>query len=127
MRNVGAILGVGAASFKKGNKSLAGDNRLFKILIVESVMLIWTIRLDKYKDKPMPTREEIRAKWVMKMNKRLKTDRASTHQKFGKLATNRELVLKTWSGTLQGESNLSDDWVDVSRVLVGVDMREQRT
>ena len=90
-------------------------------------MLIWMIRLDKYKDKPMPTREEIRAKWVTRMNERLKTDRASTHQKFGKLTTNRELVLKTWSGTLQDESNLPDDWIDVSGVLVGVDVRERRT
>ena len=61
MQNVGAVLGVGAASFKKGNKPLAGDNRLFKFLMVELAMLIWTIRLDKYKGKPMPTREEIRA------------------------------------------------------------------
>ena len=126
MRNVGAILGVGTANFKKGNKPLTRDNCLFKFLIAESVMLIWTIRLDKYKDKPMPTREEIRVKWVTRMNERLKTDRVSTHRKFSKLVTNRELVLKTWSGTLQDKSNLPDDWIDVSRVLVGVDVREQR-
>ena len=74
----------------------------------------------------MPTRQEIRPKWVTRLNKRLKTDRVSTHWKFSKLATNRELVLKTWSNTLQDESNLPDDWIDVSGVLVGMDMREQR-
>ena len=67
MQNVGAILGVGTANFKKGNKPLTRDNCLFKFLIAESVMLIWTIRLDKYNDKPMPTREEIRAK-LLKWN-----------------------------------------------------------
>ena len=89
-------------------------------------MLIWMIRLDKYKEKSMPTREEIRVKWVTRLNERLKMDKASTHWKFSKLATNRKLVLKTWSSTLQDESNLPDDWIEVSGVLVGMDMREQR-
>ena len=88
MWNIGAILGVGAAKFKRGRKPLIRDDHLFKCLIVESALLIWAFRLDQYKEKLLPTREEVRAKWVMRMNERLKIDRASTHQKFGKLATN---------------------------------------
>ena len=60
------------------------------------------------------------------MNRRLKVNRASTHWKFSKLTTNKELVLKTWSSTLLNESNLPDDWIDTSRVLVGMDLREHR-
>ena len=50
----------------------------------------------------------------------------STHWKFSKLVTNRELVLKTWSGMLPDESNLLDNWINMSRVSVGMDVREQR-
>ena len=45
--------------------------------------------------------------------------------KIGKLVTNRELVLKTWSSTLLDKSNLPDDWINTSGVLVGMDLREQ--
>ena len=115
-----------SSKLQKGKKSFIRDNHHFKFLIAELAMLIWTIRIDKYKGKPLPTRDEIRAKWITKMNEKLKTDRVSTHQKFGKLATNKELVLKTWSSTLLDESNVLDVWIDASGALAGMDMREQR-
>ena len=79
MQNIGAILRAGMAKFTRGKKSLIGDDHLFKFLIAELTMLIWAIKLDKYKGKPLPTSKEIRAKWITKMNKQLKTNRASSH------------------------------------------------
>ena len=47
-------------------------------------------------------------------------------QQYGSFATKKNLVLKTWSGTLKNENTLPDDWINMPGVLVGVEYRKQR-
>lgn len=127
MTNVGSITRCALAHFVQGKKPKPGDNRLYKFLIAESAMLIWILRIERvYKGEQEQTTEEIRARWVAKINERLKLDRAATHKKYDKQKTDRDLVLKTWSGTLKNESLLPDDWIETSGVLVGLEARERR-
>ncbi|KAG2339348.1 hypothetical protein BDR05DRAFT_891892, partial [Suillus weaverae] len=64
---------------------------------------------------------EILNKWIHAINTRLKFDRLLTNSmRYGKKALKVETVLQTWSGTLQNEDNLPDNWIRKSEVLVGM-------
>lgn len=55
------------------------------------------------------------------MNERLNTNVALTDKKkSGRKATPTDLLLKTWSGTLQDEGDLSEDWSSCRGLLVGI-------
>lgn len=127
MSNVGSIIRCALAHFVENRKPKLGDNRLFKLLIAESAMVIWILHIERvYKENLPHTREEIRTQWVTRMNECLKIDQALTHKQFDKLVTDKDLVLRMWSGTLKNESQLLDDWIDSSGVLVGIEIRECR-
>lgn len=130
MKNIGSITRCAFANFRGADrKPKPGDNRLYKILIAESATLIWLLRnkrvVGELAEDDWPTKEEIRARWIARINARLSTDRASTHKKYGTLATKRKIVLQTWSGTLKDETNLPDDWINEPGVLVGMEYRER--
>ena len=131
MSNVGSVTRCALAKFitPKG-KPKPGDNQLYKIVIAESAMLIWQLRnqrvcADLPKD-AWPTKEEVRNKWISRINAKLTLDRASTNKKYGPSATKKSIVLKMWSGTLKNENALPDDWINTPRVLVGMDYQGQR-
>lgn len=131
MKNIGAITRCASANFKtEDGKIKPGDNRLFKILIAESTTLIWLLRnrrvCDDLEEEKWPTKEEIRARWISRINARLTIDRAATHKKYGPLATKKDIVLRTWSGTLKDEHLLPDNWINTPGVLVGMEIREHR-
>ena len=103
---------------------------MYKILIVESTMLIWHPRNQRVcanlpKD-TWPAKEEVRNKWVSRINAKLTLDRASTNKKYGSFTTKKSIVLKTWSGTLKNEHTLPDNWINMPRVLVDMDYQGQR-
>ena len=90
---------------------------MYKILIAESVMLIWHLRnqrvcADLPKD-TWPTKEEVRNKWIPRINAKFTLDRASSNKKYRSSATKKSIVLKTWSGTLKNEHTLPDDWLNM--------------
>ncbi|EIN10799.1 hypothetical protein PUNSTDRAFT_63757 [Punctularia strigosozonata HHB-11173 SS5] len=122
---IGAILGSQCTEIKDSKgKIKRGQTRLYRILIAESAHLIWKIRCQRViRDGNRPlTQKEIRNRWKATMNARLKMDcRMADKAKFGAKAVNTDLVLETWSGTLQNESLLPDDWVGWCGVLVGMD------
>ena len=131
MSNVGSITRCTLAKFKtlKG-KSKPGDNQLYKILIAESVILIWHLRNQRVRANlpkdAWPTKEEVRNKWISRISAKLTLDWASTNKKYRSSATKKSIVLKTWSGTLKNKHTLPDDWINMPRVLVGMDYQGQR-
>ncbi|KIY48503.1 hypothetical protein FISHEDRAFT_43017, partial [Fistulina hepatica ATCC 64428] len=96
------------------NGSKAGNERLLKIIVAESVYLIWVLRCERqieFADDKAKWRQDdyIRNLWVLAINARLSVDKLSTNRiKFGKAALREEVVLETWSGVLLNEDALPD-------------------
>jgi len=55
------------------------------------------------------------------MNK-LQTDK----KRYGKRALQEKMVLQTWSGVLENEDNLPDNWIRMAGILVGSNPRHPR-
>ncbi|KAJ7019152.1 hypothetical protein C8F04DRAFT_1324243 [Mycena alexandri] len=123
--SIGAILGCGLASItnEKGHH-LPGASRFYRILISESLFIIWKIRNDCVIGNggvPLPV-NEIRNKWLFTMNQRLDLDRVlSNRLKYGAVSIRPLLVLQTWASTLKNEVELPQNWLIGPRVLVGIE------
>lgn len=109
-------------------KSALYRGRLYKIVISESAHFIWALRCErritKEDDAPAYGEDEVRNKWIHRMNTRLTLDRHTTDRKrYKSKAVKPATVLNTWGGTLSDEANLPDDWTRQSGVLVGIRAR----
>ena len=63
------------------------------------------------------------SQWWSKINERLQLDRLMTNElRFEKKAISPDLVLATWSGTLQDESNLPMNWLRQAGFLVSLSL-----
>ncbi|KAK0435594.1 uncharacterized protein EV420DRAFT_1281625, partial [Desarmillaria tabescens] len=60
-------------------------------------------------------------RWLKKINKWLELDGLMTYKRFGRKALPKEIILKTWKGSINNEKNLPPDWIEVCRVLVGME------
>ncbi|KAJ7462840.1 hypothetical protein FB451DRAFT_1043521 [Mycena latifolia] len=121
--NWGLLLGCGLAKFKSPRgKSVPAQNRFFTILVSTSMKLIWNLRNERvFETHTAASETEIHNRWVSLMNAALKRDKLLTNRaRLGSLATKRQLVLHTWSGTLLDEDSLPDDWTRSEGVLVGI-------
>ncbi|KAH9911757.1 uncharacterized protein B0H18DRAFT_891836 [Fomitopsis serialis] len=124
---IAEIIGVGLRAWKKAGPSKDEDkeaSRLWKILLSESLYLIWKLRCERvigHADEEGWTHSDrsVSRKWAHAMNARISQDRAMTHARFGRTALKRDQVLGTWKGTLKDEQHLPSDWTR-SRVLVGI-------
>lgn len=55
------------------------------------------------------------------INLRMKLDFLSTSNRYEKRKLDAKIVTETWSRTIEGENNLSDDWIlSNAGVLVGM-------
>ncbi|KAJ6551930.1 hypothetical protein B0H19DRAFT_950337 [Mycena capillaripes] len=127
--NWGLILGCGLARFTspKG-KPIPVQSRFFTIIVSTSKSLIWSLRNERVPEThTMASENKIHNRWeihnrcVSWMNAALNRDRLlSNCARFGSLATRKQLVLNTWSGTLLDEDSLPDDWTIVKGVLGGI-------
>ncbi|KAJ7238110.1 hypothetical protein B0H12DRAFT_1025902 [Mycena haematopus] len=123
------VLGCGLAVVKDDEgRHLPGASRLLRILISESLFLIWKVRNDCVigNEGTPPTVTEIHNKWLYNINQRLDFECTMTNQKkYGKASSLKPLlVLQTWSSTLKGEASLPENWLQVApRVLVGIEPR----
>ncbi|KAJ7896822.1 hypothetical protein B0H13DRAFT_2234446 [Mycena leptocephala] len=113
--SMGSILGCGLASIR--------DNKLYRILVSESMYLIWKIQCDSVigRGGESLSETEIHNRWISLMNEHLTIDRLLTDKiTYGKQASvPRLLVLQTWSKTLKNEDKIPDDWLREPEVLVG--------
>ncbi|KAJ6485452.1 hypothetical protein C8R47DRAFT_980195 [Mycena vitilis] len=120
---MGEIMACGA--IKKGVKPGAtdkGTSRFYRILISESAHLIWRLRNERrIQAKDEASEREIFQRWQSALNIRLALDCQMTNKtRYEKKALPKSLVLKTWSGVIQHEDTLPDDWTGEPQVLVGV-------
>jgi hypothetical protein len=121
--NWGLLLGCGLPRFRSSKgRILTAKNRLFTITVSTSMHLIWKLRNERmFETHTHASEPEIHNRWVAMMNLTLKRDQLLTDRvRFGSLATNKQLVPNTWSGTLLDEDSLPDDWIKQKGVLVGI-------
>ncbi|KAK7683569.1 hypothetical protein QCA50_013407 [Cerrena zonata] len=110
---------------KKKPKGKSGRQRLYMILMTESAYLIWKLRNERRirhspEENFSHSTTEITNRWYNMINNRLTLDRAMANPaKFAKKALDPDIVLKTWSGVLQNEQDLPNDWIREPEVLVG--------
>ncbi|KAK0468843.1 hypothetical protein IW261DRAFT_1345740 [Armillaria novae-zelandiae] len=100
----------------------SGKERFFRITISSSVQTIWNARCERViqRDNAPFSNEEIINKWKKKVNRRLELDCLMTRERFGKKALSKDLVLKTWAGSILNEHQLPQDWTEADGVLVGI-------
>ncbi|KAJ7102968.1 hypothetical protein C8R43DRAFT_907040 [Mycena crocata] len=124
--SLGSILGCGLAVFEdEKGKPLTSTARLYRILITESLYLIWKLRCEfviQRNGELPPTESEIRNRWVHQINERIKIDRGLTDKfRFGRqYYVQPRIVMDTWRGTLENEKDLPRDWPTEAEVLVGI-------
>ncbi|KAH9846922.1 hypothetical protein C2E23DRAFT_742892, partial [Lenzites betulinus] len=105
--------------------SLAGKSRFLRVILTETVHLLWKIRCERVieleadKDKYHSMREIVR-RWRASLNRRLAIDQALTHPSMRKSALSKSTLHATWRGVLHNEESLPDDWAAVKGVLVGM-------
>ncbi|KAF9037437.1 hypothetical protein BJ165DRAFT_1353537 [Panaeolus papilionaceus] len=124
--SLGQMLGQGYENpGRKISKKRRGLQRLKRIVITETMHLIWKLRCEwkisrnEDPDK-LHRKREIVTKWHSIINSRLKIDCLLTNRKkYGNKALSRGLVKDTWAGTLENEENLVEDWTKPG-VLVGI-------
>ncbi|KAF8178395.1 hypothetical protein K438DRAFT_1605221, partial [Mycena galopus ATCC 62051] len=121
---LGGILGCGLIDFKgEGGKPERGTQRLYKILISESMYTIWKIRNKRVISRSGDPLAEtaIVNKWVSNLNQCLQQDIMLANRPKGSKRPHLapSLVHETWSGILDDEGNLPENWLKGSRVLVG--------
>ncbi|RDX52284.1 hypothetical protein OH76DRAFT_1345381 [Lentinus brumalis] len=123
----GALLGAIAAPFPRtGEDTLkTGQRRLFRIVMTESVHLLWKLRCHRViecEGEPgkWPTAREVRGRWRAAINRRLNMDKGLVAGRLGNRGIDKQLVLSTWCGVLEDEATLPDDWTRKPGVLVGM-------
>jgi ribonuclease HI len=129
--NIGLILGIGCLNsssddnpqeqIERNPRTAAirkGRTCLLQILVSESAHLIWVLRCERIIHEDNHTDEEIKARWLRKVNERLTCDRiAATKIERNKTYTN--LIKNTWKKTLQKYHDLPVNWIHNREVLVG--------
>ena len=109
----------------EGGKPKNGRERLYAIMMSETVYLIWLLRNEcriQNNDSPGFTHSNqgITNRWYERLNTSLKQDRAMANPaKFAKEALSGDLVLQAWGGTLHNKYLLPDNWIREPEVLVG--------
>jgi hypothetical protein len=123
----GIMLGSGLIKIRGADGvNLPGASRLYTIIVSESMYMIWQMRC-KWRIRQdadplrIPTEDQLRKAWVRMINHRLQLEMLMTHKScFGSKALNSRLVEKTWWAVLHDQDQLQGDWINNTRVLVGI-------
>ncbi|KAJ7622331.1 hypothetical protein FB45DRAFT_124292, partial [Roridomyces roridus] len=126
--SLGGILGCGLIPVRdEEGRVLQGASRLYRILISESLFLIWKIRNEStiQRDGSPLSSPEIHNRWNFAINQRHRLDILLSRARNGQRAkVSPGLVLHTWSSVLRDEDSLPNNWLDSPRVLVGIERRD---
>lgn len=110
---------------KQNRKPDTALNRLMTIVMSESLYTIWLIRCKWVISKGSNLEDiihpnEVEALWRTRINKRIRVDQTMASKKIFKWKkVTRQMVLNTWSKTLQNEEVLPNNWIWSKGVLVG--------
>ncbi|KAJ7301675.1 hypothetical protein DFH08DRAFT_723969, partial [Mycena albidolilacea] len=117
-----SVVGQGITRSRTGY-SQKGMWVIHDILMSKSAYLIWKIRNDRVisRDREPATEDEIKNRWKYAINLQLQVDKTLANRPTkGKQPTLApQLVLATWSNTLDDKQSLPADWLQEPRVLVG--------
>ena len=94
------------------------NTRLLQILISKSAHLIWVLRCERIIQEKTHTDEEVKVRWLRKINERLTIDRIVT-MKIVRNKTYTKLIKNIWKRALQRQNDLPVDWLNNCEVLVG--------
>ncbi|KAK0434490.1 hypothetical protein EV421DRAFT_1717561 [Armillaria borealis] len=103
-----------------GNRD-SGKERFYRITMSSSIQVIWNARCETREENAPFSLEQICNRWRSKIKKRLELDCLMTRNRFGKKALHKDLVIKTWSGSILNEHQLPQDWTEANGVLVGTE------
>lgn len=104
----------------------AGKSRAAQIILTEAVHMIWALRCERVIGwEATPERRhserEILNRFGGKLNKRVQMDQGATNVRVHKKkALGRVKVLSTWRGLLRAESEIPEDWLHLTGILVGI-------
>lgn len=123
--NYSALLGCCLSNFKKPNnnsnnnkKPNKGLNRLFRIILSESMYMIWKLRCERtisWGDNPSKyhSPHKIHSEWLQAINSRLRTDSVQKNTKiFKKKPISAKTVLKTWKNCLKDNLHETRNWCE---------------
>ena len=119
---LGTLLGCGSIALPtlEDQPHKKGQSRLLRILLSESLHLIWVLRCERVIQGTQHTPTAIETRWKNKVHHRIAIDRyiATTHP--SKILS-RSMVYQTWTTALQRIiPDLDPDWVVKGEVLVGM-------
>ncbi|EIW54203.1 uncharacterized protein TRAVEDRAFT_132658 [Trametes versicolor FP-101664 SS1] len=126
--NVTLGLALGAHTFTACDEKMEtqhGPTRLARLVLSETAYLIWVIRCERVVGDRVPLpddleRRYVERRWMQMIAKRFALDRALTNKRaVGKQAIPAPTVIATWTGTLQDEQDIPNDWILTPEVLVG--------
>ncbi|KAI0653304.1 hypothetical protein C8Q70DRAFT_928014, partial [Cubamyces menziesii] len=107
-----------------------GETRLLRIITTETTYLVWKVRCERVIEwEGDPGREhspaDLTRRWYAAINARLDLDMKKTSKRLaGRKAAPVQRVLATWTGSLENQNDLPEDWTGSAGVLVGrPDMR----
>ncbi|KAH9858722.1 hypothetical protein C2E23DRAFT_717188 [Lenzites betulinus] len=120
----GAILGAPSLETQDVNGDRCpGQTRLLRIVLSESLHLVWKLRCERVIQWDEPGKMHSTAKitnlWYKIINERLRLDMERTKAKWKKRRLPVSTVLDTWRGTIHDEAALPEDWTKTAGVLVG--------
>ncbi|EPS97651.1 hypothetical protein FOMPIDRAFT_1128035, partial [Fomitopsis schrenkii] len=100
-------------------------SRLWRILISESLYLIWKLRCERVIEHEgeigwAHPAASIQSRWLATMNSRLLLDREMTRPRRAHRSIPEDLVQNTWKCVLQNKDNLPKEWHKKPWVLVGI-------
>ncbi|KAJ3714448.1 hypothetical protein C8R42DRAFT_591482 [Lentinula raphanica] len=117
----GTILGCGLIKMiNDEGKHLAGDSRLFRIMISESAYLIWKLRCEAVIQGKEISEIEAKRRWKATIDSRLELDCLLASTKLTKGRLDKGLVKNTWLEVLREQDNLPEEWIGEGGVLVGI-------
>ncbi|TFK63672.1 RnaseH-domain-containing protein [Pluteus cervinus] len=127
---IGGLLGSGLTNLRNDEgKRLTGHERLYRIVMTESMHLIWKLRCEwriseDSNRQRQHTVTEIENRWMWTINSRLRTDITLTNRKvYGNKSMSPKQVKATWRGVLEKEGDLAEGWASSTGVLVGIGVR----
>ena len=120
--SLGTLLGCGSIALPSPEDQPRGKgpSRLLRIVLSESLHLIWVLRCERVIQGTQHTPMAVETRWKNKIYQRIAIDRyiASTHPSKD---LSRSLVYQTWTTALQKIiPDLDPDWVVKDEVLVGI-------
>ena len=124
--SLGMILGCGSTSIPPARNSDTRHQRnsprtiarLMRIIITESAHLIWSIRCERVIQERQHTEQEIKAKWLRAINKRLTEDKIIA-TRIKRDTHTKHLVRLTWEDVLRKQGDLPHRWLNNGEFLVG--------